>query len=945
MQRTLTIGLLGWIAGGTLAAAPDARVVTTATVLGEMADLARLARWPEPAYRTIQFSSYDRRSTTSEAPGWFSNADGFGGEPIPGFLKVLRAPGDGSPGLYLLARVSSPGVIVRGWTAGMGGVLRVYVDPDVATAGDGSLIYEGPAAEFLARRSKYYMKLAGINLDVKDALTQEDADYLPIPFGRGLKVTWEGSLNELHFYHLQVRLYPQGTAVRSFDPTTELRNCESQLRSAVTSLTQPSVTCPGEPSRLLSTIEAGRAWAWSRTAAGPGAVRELKLRLQSDQVEAALRGCLLRISFDGSERPQVESPLGDFFASGPGINPFASLPFSVEQDGTMTCRFVMPFAKSVQVEVVNLTRSLVRLDGSILISPWQWDERSLYFRAKWRADHHLLAGVRVIDLPYLVTIGRGVYAGCAAMVMNPSGVPTSHGNWWGEGDEKFLVDGEPTPSTFGTGSEDYFNYSWSRPDLFDHPYCGQPLDSGPDTSGYISNHRFQVPDAIPFERSLAAFVELRAHNPTPGLSYARIAYHYAGPGAIDDHRGLMPSDLEVPALPKRELKGIDGARGATFHLPESLRPETTAGRLETAEMPLATQHRITHWHAERGGRLKLSLPVERAGRVGIRLVALHRPDGAKVRVVLDGQPLPLAAGGSEILLRSAHAPRVLNVPLKPVELTAASHEIELECLEPGVVGLDYVWVKSEPSGQAASGGNLDPSADEPARRSITLPADSGMTRPRAVAVRGLVITGGHDHETSFYSLFHGYEDLPSMPVSSSSAAFSSDLRGKYDVLIMYDFSRDLDEAGKKNLRDFVESGKGIVVLHHALLDYQQWSWWYQDVVGGSYRLKSEGNVPSSTVKDKQQLLVTPELGHPITAGLAPFQIVDETYKRMWISPRVRPLLTTDNPNSDRVVAWVGPCTSSRVVAIQLGHGPSAHEHPSYRELVHRAILWAAGQIK
>ena len=35
--------------------------------------------------------------------------------------------------------------------------------------------------------------------------------------------------------------------------------------------------------------------------------------------------------------------------------------------------------------------------------------------------------------------------------------------------------------------------------------------------------------------------------------------------------------------------------------------------------------------------------------------------------------------------------------------------------------------------------------------------------------------------------------------------------------------------------------------------------------------------------------------------------MDETYKRMWISPRVRPLLTTDNPNSDRVLAWIGPC--------------------------------------
>jgi type 1 glutamine amidotransferase len=65
---------------------------------------------------------------------------------------------------------------------------------------------------------------------------------------------------------------------------------------------------------------------------------------------------------------------------------------------------------------------------------------------------------------------------------------------------------------------------------------------------------------------------------------------------------------------------------------------------------------------------------------------------------------------------------------------------------------------------------------------------------------------------------------------------------------------------------------------------------------------------------------------------------------MWISPRVRPLLVTDNPDSDRIVGWVGPTPRFRVVAIQLGHGPSAFKHPAYRELVHNAILWSAGRL-
>jgi type 1 glutamine amidotransferase len=226
-----------------------------------------------------------------------------------------------------------------------------------------------------------------------------------------------------------------------------------------------------------------------------------------------------------------------------------------------------------------------------------------------------------------------------------------------------------------------------------------------------------------------------------------------------------------------------------------------------------------------------------------------------------------------------------------------------------------------------------------------LPANAQQPTPSADTVRALLITGGHEHVTSFYTLFEGHQDLARIPVDSSATAFQHDLRGRYDVVVMYDFSRDLDEKGKKNLREFVESGKGVVVLHHALLNYQKWNWWFQDVVGGSYRLSREGNVPSSTVKNNEDIFVTPAGQHPITAGIEPFHVVDETYGRMWISPGVRPLLTTDNPNSNHVLAWTGPQAGSKVVAIQLGHGPTAFGHPSYRALVHNAIRWAAGRIK
>ncbi|HVY71031.1 MAG TPA: ThuA domain-containing protein [Verrucomicrobiae bacterium] len=227
---------------------------------------------------------------------------------------------------------------------------------------------------------------------------------------------------------------------------------------------------------------------------------------------------------------------------------------------------------------------------------------------------------------------------------------------------------------------------------------------------------------------------------------------------------------------------------------------------------------------------------------------------------------------------------------------------------------------------------------------VTLPAEIGLPEPNTNAVRVLIITGGHDHFASFYALFSGYKDLGRAPVSESRMAFQEDLRPKYDVIVMYDFSRDLEDKGKKNLRDFVEAGKGVVVLHHGILNYQKWPWWYEEVVGGRYRLSRENGIPNSTVKMGEEHLITPVQGHPITAGIGPFHVIDETYHGLFIAPGIQPLLTTDNPTSDRVVGWVGPCTTSRVVFLQLGHDHSPFRHPSYRALVHNSILWTAGRL-
>lgn len=210
-------------------------------------------------------------------------------------------------------------------------------------------------------------------------------------------------------------------------------------------------------------------------------------------------------------------------------------------------------------------------------------------------------------------------------------------------------------------------------------------------------------------------------------------------------------------------------------------------------------------------------------------------------------------------------------------------------------------------------------------------------------LRLLVVTGGHPYATTFYTVFEGADDLHWVHALSNHEAYRSDLRQKYDVLVLYDFTQDITDAEKTNLRDFVEAGKGIVVLHHAIADYQDWEWWYKEVVGGKYLLKPEGSTPGSTFKDSQEACVTPVMRHPITAHVGPMHLWDETYHGMWISPDVKVLLRSDAPTSDGPVAWISPYSKSRVVYIQLGHGESAHLYPAYRTLVQDAIRWTGGR--
>lgn len=230
-----------------------------------------------------------------------------------------------------------------------------------------------------------------------------------------------------------------------------------------------------------------------------------------------------------------------------------------------------------------------------------------------------------------------------------------------------------------------------------------------------------------------------------------------------------------------------------------------------------------------------------------------------------------------------------------------------------------------------------------ATEKVTLPANISLDPKDGNARRVLLVTGGHDHEQSFYAVLDGLRDIR-VTVNPHPAAFNGDLAQAYDCIVLYDYYiPDLPEAQQKNLHAYLEAGKGLVVLHHAIADYQNWPFWWQEVVGGRYLLHDEPPAKGSTYLHDQNVEVTPVGDHPIVRGLPPMYIHDEVYKGMWHADGLQVLLKTNHPASDEPLAWIGPWKKSRVVYIALGHGREAHENPWYRELVHRAVIWAAVQ--
>jgi uncharacterized protein len=220
--------------------------------------------------------------------------------------------------------------------------------------------------------------------------------------------------------------------------------------------------------------------------------------------------------------------------------------------------------------------------------------------------------------------------------------------------------------------------------------------------------------------------------------------------------------------------------------------------------------------------------------------------------------------------------------------------------------------------------------------------------PPAGKTRVLLITGGHGFEQEpFFKMFKDNPDITFQAVEHPKAhvLLSAPAAKQYDVIVMYDFNQKIGEEAKANFLARLHEGKGLVVLHHAIATYPDWPE-YWNIIGARYYLAATNvnGVAKARSAYKHGVDIPVHIAdtkHPVTKGLRDFTIHDETYKWFDVAKDCHPLLTTDEPESNKIIGWAKTYDGTRVVLFQLGHDHFAYENPSYQKLVRQGIQWAA----
>lgn len=602
----------GLIALACAVASPLSAQVSVKTLLPQMTDLGRLARRPSPHFLTAQASSYDRASKDPQTD-WFANAD---------WGKYVRMEQRDGRREYVMADLAGPGAVVRIWSANPVGTLRFYFDGEstprfFAKTAD---LLTGKIAPFVDPFA--YMSARGTNL------------YFPFPYQKSLKITVDDTDNNRAanmYYHVGYRAYDPGTMVTTFR-MSQLEGLEPLLGLVKTALLSPANVVSGKPSKTSKVeLYTGKS-AEVVHLHGPCEITELTMEigprtpLAKDSIDEwrLLRSVILEGWFDGEKC--VEVPLGDFFGTAPGLNDYQTV-FTEVKGNKLIARFLMPFAHHAQFKVTNLSQVPATLSTQVKVRPIEFDKNTYHFKAQFGGEEGRTRPMR--DMNFLTTTGEGAWIGSNLFIWNP--VP----GWWGEGDEKIWVDNDTFPSTFGTGTEDYYGYAWSNNETFMRPYHAQPRCDGlrfKSNRGMSVVERWHVIDVMPFDKKFKFDMEMWHWTDTPA-TFLHTAYWYAKPGGAEPkpipYHLLLPS----PTFEPEPVKGaIEGEKLVIV--------SKSGGETELQEFGgLSSGNQLWWRDGKPGDKLVLKVPVKTAGKYAVSGNFCLAGDYGIHQLSLNGQAL------------------------------------------------------------------------------------------------------------------------------------------------------------------------------------------------------------------------------------------------------------------------------------------------------------------
>lgn len=654
--------------------------VSMQSLLREMVDRKQLVEYPESIpYKAMQASSYNRASVSPDQPGWFADSDGV-------FCTRTEKNREGETE-WVLMEDKGPGVITKIWA------VCFYYGLDDTTGANLKIYLDGEEEPTI--NCNFFEFVKGESF-VKPPLAMETRragnSYLPIPYAKSCKVTMDKKV----FYNIiSYRSYPQGTSVRTF--SMDEYNQSQILIDSVGHVLERGVY--GD----LASTKNTEAYSFHKTLRPreketllirkkQQAIEQLVFQLDAEDFDQALRSTVLKISFDGEQT--VWTPLGDFFNIGVGLKTYQMWERAVQEDGTMICRWIMPYQHIAELEIENMGKQDIQMSVTAKVMPYTWNDRSMYFHSSWRMDDPT-PGFPLFDYNLVNVKGKGIYVGDQFTVLNPEE------GWWGEGDEKVYVDDDTFPSLFGTGTEDYYGWAGgvvpNPEDEFYTPFLSNVRVAAPNSMGYNTCSRTRVLDAIPFNLQLDFNIESSGSNRTSWfhLQYAVNTYWYAKPGASCNRKPL-PEMASRKIMTLQELQAYnEKCKADRYIYPGAIEAEN----LETYQSGDAVRpvEKMDVWGELSNGEAKCYQFIQEGKPVNVRLTELFNDVPLKVCLITGN-----ACGEFDILvngtlvrtinLLSEHS-AVTTIDLGVHKPVNNALDIQFVCKKIGQLGIDYFLIK------------------------------------------------------------------------------------------------------------------------------------------------------------------------------------------------------------------------------------------------------------